>query len=704
MKERFLLVIVVLALASGAALADGYIADVPDANQPAGNPMGVGGFITSNYCAPFAAVNITEYWDAKGVAGPADDVNGNPNLGVTNTAQYIGWWMNTNDDQAVGWDGCPYRVNGDPNFGSKSGTLLTDLATGLAQFVRWDANNTFGCGPALLGGKKGYSWTITANQNLNAGWNEIVAEIDGAPDLGQPPRPLIVVWNFWNPQNAFYNSDDGYTYYDWGPLIKQNPGVDPGEPTENWSVSEEIGHATTAVGYKQCKDPRTGVGPIINYVIVHDNWSITDCDVAVPFTHQLDGSRVWMANVKADPNLAPATPTLTVTVGAHNPGNHTVCPGASTVVYQINLAADNTDAIDINALTLVASGTGDDQNDITSIDLVNDAAPDNGVASKADGDSVLWTYNGGFPANNGTLTLKIPNTRVIVAQNGSINLLIVYHVAATAAANNTYALQLSAVYATGVTYYLPATVNLNNGQLMNSGTVSVLCLDHRDWNYPEYKIKDVYRLRDGTWLRMYSMLPAPRPAISAGGTTFGKKIYVNDPEIGGAGLRIDFTPNNPPTVQEASTLLQIEGRLTTVNGERVLMTPTIAITSPPGPPIPISPVAMANASAGGGDFLYDPIDGIGRRGMTGAVGLNTVGMLVRTTGSFAYVNPTTFTITDHSCGPVKCVVALGVSVNPSWGYLSVTGVCSCEKDPATDHVRQVILVRKQGDIVPMTPP
>ena len=115
----------------------GFIANVPDESQPENaNPLNCPNM--QDFCAPMAAVNITDYWDVQN--GNANALGVDANLGRQTASAYIGYWMDTNDF------GCPYRTNGATNAHA-SGTYNVDIAPGLAQFVRWDNANTFGCNP-----------------------------------------------------------------------------------------------------------------------------------------------------------------------------------------------------------------------------------------------------------------------------------------------------------------------------------------------------------------------------------------------------------------------------------------------------------------------------------------------------------------------------------------------------------------------------
>ena len=109
-------------------------------------------------------------------------------------------------------------------------------------------------------------------------------------------------------------------------------------------------------------------------------------------------------------------------------------------------------------------------------------------------------------------------------------------------------------------------------------------------------------------------------------------------------------------------------------------------------PIP-SAFAMSNRNLGGGPFGF-------QAGIGDGAGLNNIGLLVRTWGRIverdASSPATWFRIDDGSGVNVKCVVSGGVSIDPNWIYVGVTGISSCEK-PGDDLLR-LIRVRDAADI------
>jgi hypothetical protein len=255
-----------------------FIDEVPDTNQPPTVTL-IGITVPTNFCAPMAMVNILGYWDVVMGHSNAENLTAfQPPPNPLNTvAEYIGYFMDTNGT------GSPARVNP-----GAAGTYDVDIVPGAWEFVRWDGANPFATPPPVLpAGKLGYSWTMTPDFGV-IGLNFYTAEIDAG-------RPLVVSFDFWNPVDetlAFPDPETGETIdvFSWG----DDPGSshDP-NPEEYWS--DDVGHAVTGVGYKLNWDP-DGSGPLgsDDYVIVHDNWSTTPENVAIPWAN-------WKSSHAADP-------------------------------------------------------------------------------------------------------------------------------------------------------------------------------------------------------------------------------------------------------------------------------------------------------------------------------------------------------------------------------------------------------------------
>ena len=241
------------------------IENVPDANQPPTNTTQIPD--TTNFCAPIAMANVLEYWDD--VANHANAQNVTASLIPETVAEYLGWFMDTNNN------GSPARNNpGQP------GTRNDDIGQGTSEYVRWD--DPIIPPPPYLppAGKAAYNWSVlkVCMTNYTLTLDLYKNEIDNG-------RPLVVSFDFWNPIDKGVNYTDPASGETISVFVWSNytPISLPPNPPEYWTTGD-IGHAVTGVGYILNWDP-DGAGPIpsADWVIVHDNWPTTPENVAIPW-------------------------------------------------------------------------------------------------------------------------------------------------------------------------------------------------------------------------------------------------------------------------------------------------------------------------------------------------------------------------------------------------------------------------------------
>lgn len=675
------------------------IANVPDFSQPpATDPMATGD--VGNYCGPIAAANITEYWDKKVPAPNAQGVNAGL---LKEAAPYIGYWMDTNDD------GCPLRFNGSgiPGFPSAKGTYSGDIAPGIVEFACWDANNTFGCNaPNLPNGKNGYPWTVVSYYNgvnnpnpmtLPGLWNQLVSEICAG-------RPMLITWSYWALGPDHHVTVGGIDYYEWGDSTGSSPDPDH---TEAWNEASDstsgpiqIGHIVTAVGYYTNYDP-DGVVPFpqhnlpqANWVIVHDTWDDTPMDIAIPCQNTA-GFSPWSANttvkIVAPNNVA----ALSEISGDQCPGDHWSPPLGSNVMFQLKLTetSGKENAL-LNSMRLIATGTGDDSVDISKVDLYEDYVPPNGLPNgKLDGADLFIASSGaGYPTDNGTMFVIVPGPRYSIPAGSTKNILIVYQMKGTAVYPETFQFGIPRVYATGMNTFLPATMNV--GFFFTSKKKI-----SNWWAYPPCPPIGLLKQQpDGTPVVYIDC----SPIISAQNGIFGSSIYVQDKSPEGAcGIKMDFGTETVPTLPLGKEL-EFEAYIDTVNGERVLVQPTIHGFAP-GDPDPPEPLGLCNRSVGGGDFYYDSGTGAGQKGVEGGYGLNNVGLLVKTWGRVVERDTAVLAkwikINDGSTAVVKVIAPASVTMTlpgPLTYVMSATGLCGTEQDGSV--LRPVVYLRGPDDI------
>jgi len=114
----------------------------------------------------------------------------------------------------------------------------------------------------------------------------------------------------------------------------------------------------------------------------------------------------------------------------------------------------------------------------------------------------------------------------------------------------------------------------------------------------------------------------------------------------------------------------------------------------------VAPIGLGLRSLGGASYRYNSGSGIGQIGVKDGIGLNNIGLLVKTWGRVNEIDPdgTWFVIDDGSGFPTKCVLPDGVLADSSWRYVGVIGISSCEY--AGGQINRLIRVRTASDIVP----
>ena len=173
---------------------------------------------------------------------------------------------------------------------------------------------------------------------------------------------------------------------------------------------------------------------------------------------------------------------------------------------------------------------------------------------------------------------------------------------------------------------------------------------------------------------------------------FGDHFYLCESEENQvSGIRVNGAAPGEGSLASLSAVLD------TLNGERVLVLPSVQSEDGPGAP---DPLFMLGRSIGGGR-LNAYTDGV-----TQGVGLNNIGLLITTSGRITQfddpANPVSwFKIDDGSNVGVKVTVPSGVTIDKTWEYVVVTGISSCEK-PAGELLR-LLKVRQQSDIEPLVP-
>lgn len=240
-----------------------FIQNVPDNSQPPAMSLPFT-LDPTNYCTPFAFLNIIEYWDVVQSHPQAKDLMAG--LPPEVVAEYIGWFMDTNNL------GSPLRANG-VSFIPAKGTYAGDQLDGALEFIAFDTLNIFGYPDPVPPQKQGYTWKVSLD--TSGSFTPYTARIDSG-------YPVKVDFSYWHVQPTgniiFLPNAPGEPIhvYRWGALTN-NSGFDPEAPPEEWNLEQKkegIGHAVTGVGY---------LIDTLDFAIVHDNWANTPKLIAIPW-------------------------------------------------------------------------------------------------------------------------------------------------------------------------------------------------------------------------------------------------------------------------------------------------------------------------------------------------------------------------------------------------------------------------------------
>ncbi len=244
------------------------ISNVPDYNQPPQQTL-PSTTNTSNYCSPFAALNIISFWEF--ARQNAYAYGATAGLQPAAAAEYIGWYMSTNGL------GSPNRLNIPP--ASLPGTPVIDQLVGMTEYLAADSLNRYGFPYSFPPLKRGTGWDILPEP---PDFLMYTMEID----QGNPVKLDFLHWNIKPAGVDTVINGDTVSVYSWGPFVPSSGTVDESDPPEEWNGIEGdmgIGHAVTGVGYLLQFQPPGPPGPLQDYAIVHDNWPNTPENIAVPW-------------------------------------------------------------------------------------------------------------------------------------------------------------------------------------------------------------------------------------------------------------------------------------------------------------------------------------------------------------------------------------------------------------------------------------
>jgi hypothetical protein len=123
---------------------------------------------------------------------------------------------------------------------------------------------------------------------------------------------------------------------------------------------------------------------------------------------------------------------------------------------------------------------------------------------------------------------------------------------------------------------------------------------------------------DGKRLALGGLVVTSDPA------SFPGRVYAEAPDRS-SGIALVGASGEASLAREGSRV-NVVGGVSTLNGERIVSNPMLTLLSQGDP---LTPLGMTNLTIGGDKLGVPPL---GQRGVVGGIGLNNVGLFIRTTG------------------------------------------------------------------------
>ena len=160
-------------------------------------------------------------------------------------------------------------------------------------------------------------------------------------------------------------------------------------------------------------------------------------------------------------------PTLTVILGSSTPANHNwnASDASDNVMAQIRVVAGSYEAVKINSVGLIASGTGDDKAGVSVIRLILDSNS-NGIYDS--GESLIGY--GQYVKDNSFATIDIQSGYTLPASS-NFSMLVAYTMSNSPSSGETFSFKVASMTAVGSSSGQSATVN---GLPLSSATKTVI--------------------------------------------------------------------------------------------------------------------------------------------------------------------------------------------------------------------------------------
>jgi M6 family metalloprotease-like protein len=514
-----------------------------------------------------------------------------------------------------------------------------------------------------------------------------------------------------NLSSAYYIGFLGNAKYGWGVCIDDvlvwqescgNPATITGQPADRSTcASTTASFSITAVGalHYQWQWQPSGGGAWTNIGTDSNAYSFvaTAADNGKSFRCQATNACGTATSNTATLTVRPATSITT------QPSNQSVCAG-STATFSLTAGGEGT--LSYSWLTQPpAGGSWSSVGGNSNTYVYTATADDNGRKF------FCWVTGGcgSVPCNTATLTIKSPTSTTdpsnqtvnaggtasfSVTGSGDGTLVYQWQTSANGGAvwdnvgSNSGAYSFTAAVADSGRIYRCTVAGGCGTAVSNTAALTV--------NAPQMSISDAKLLAD-----------AQPAGITGRVVTFaGTGFFYIEEDNRASGIRVVKTAHG----LAVGDRVNVTGSVSTGPSRERFIAATSAVKNGTGS---VAPLFMINRFLGGQDWHYDLATGMGQKGISGANGVNTIGLLVRVQGKVMQGAPgdtETMYVDDGSGTHVAVELPTGV-VSPGYGaFVAVTGVSSCADErqqiagpssPAyLDVQRRVVLARDMQVVRP----
>ncbi|NIM51884.1 MAG: hypothetical protein GTO22_22010, partial [Gemmatimonadales bacterium] len=309
------------------------------------------------------------------------------------------------------------------------------------------------------------------------------------------------------------------------------------------------------------------------------------------------------------------------------------------------------------------------------------AGCEHSLGLKSDGSIVAWGWN-----DYGQCDVPSPNTGFVAVAGGGFHSLGLKADTWLLGSVRVTIIPQAAVDAGAEWRRLGAATWRNSGETETGIPVGVEAVEFKDvagWVKPANRLVNISALQTTDTSGTYGEVVAVGVAkLLSDGTLVGidaavvsaawPDVFYIEADDRSCGIRVEKAGH---ALTEGMRADVVGALATDADAERYIN----ADTAVPAGTGSVAPVGLTNKCVGGGDWNYDPVTGIGQKGVRDSAALNNIGLLIRTWGRVTYKDTDHFYLDDGSklddgSGHLGVkVLATGLSIPAQDAYVQVTG-------------------------------